>query len=99
MAKGFKRIVPSLVAEKPGLTSTDYARLALERGLVSSNATDPVFSLSSTLEKEFREGRLPELRMERVDGRRTFRPATEGSPSEPGSVDPDGEDYRPRTPA
>ncbi len=69
--KGFKKLFPQLVEERPGMTAEDYARWALQDGRAASNSKDPVFSLRSTAEKEYREGRLPTVK--KLDGR--FYPA------------------------
>ena len=45
------------------LSSRELARRALERGMVTSASSDPVFSIASTIEKTIRDGRYnrPEL--------------------------------------
>ena len=75
MQKGFKAIVGELIREKPGLTATEYARMALERGLCRSDSSDPEWSLGTTLAKEYREGRMPGIRAERIDGGLRYFPA------------------------
>lgn len=45
-----------LRAEGRPLSSRELARLALERSLVNSSASDPVFSIASTIEKNIRDG-------------------------------------------
>lgn len=69
MQHGFKAITPQLIRETPGLSATDYARIALERGLCGSDSKDPEGSLATTLAKEYREGRMPGIRAERVNGK------------------------------
>lgn len=86
MKKGFSHgVAPDLIREKPGMTKDEVAELALRRGLCGSDAkkTDPVFSLGSTLAKEVREGRLPEVRAERVGGVLRYYPASGGPPKTP----------------
>ena len=83
MKKGFSHVVaPDLVRQKPGMTAEEVAELALRRGLCSSDAkkTDPKTSLGNTLAKEVREGRLPEIRAERVGGVLCYYPASDGPP-------------------
>ena len=75
MRHGFKAVVGELVREQPGLSSDDYAKIALERGLVHSDSRDPIFSLQSTLRKEVREGRMPDIMSRKVGGKLHFFPA------------------------
>ncbi len=75
MQRGFKAIVRQLIREKPGLTAMEYARMALQRRLCGSDSNDPEWSLGTTLAKEYREGRMPEIRAERVDGKLRYFPA------------------------
>lgn len=60
-----------LTEEGRPLSSRELARRALERGMVTSAAGDPVFSIASTIEKTIRDGRYnrPEL---------AFVPSTSG---------------------
>jgi len=75
MQHGFKGVAPSLIAEKPGLSADDYARLALERHLCKSDSVDPVFSLASTLRKEVREGRMIGVVAKKAGGKICFYPS------------------------
>ena len=75
MRHGFKAVVGELVREHPGLSSDDYAKIALERGLVHSDSRNPIFSLQSTLRKEVREGRMPDIVARKVGGKLHFFPA------------------------
>ena len=75
MQRGFKAIVRQLIHEKPGLTAMEYGRMALERGLCGSDSNNPEWSLGTTLAKEYREGRMPGTRAERVDGKLRYFPA------------------------
>ncbi len=69
MRKGFSHgVAPKLIQEHPGLTARRIAEIALEEDLAASDSKDPVNSLAQTLAKEVREGRLPEVRTERVSG-------------------------------
>jgi len=74
MKKGFKKIVFDLVRENPGLTAKEYAKVALDRGLSGSDSKDPVFSLATTLMKEVREGRMPEIRVIKSERPQRFYP-------------------------
>ena len=60
---GSKKIFPSLINAKPGLTAKEYAAMALDQGLCGSASKDPVFSLATTLMKEVREGRMPDIKV------------------------------------
>ena len=62
MQKGFKRVAPDLIRDKPGLTAYEYAEMALKQHLCGSDSKNPVFSLATTLMKEFREGRMPGIK-------------------------------------
>ena len=65
--RGFKQLFPALVRERPGLTSEEYARWALEEGRASSNSKNPAWSLQTTADKEYREGRMPGVK--KINGR------------------------------
>ena len=78
MKKGFMELVATrLVVESPGKTAEQYAGDALDKGLVFSDARDPVQSLANTLAKQVREGREKRIRRERIDGAYRYFPATE----------------------
>ncbi len=67
-----------LTDEGRPLSSRELARRALERGMVTSASSDPVFSIASTIEKTIRHGRYnrPELVFVRsASGRRVALPA------------------------
>ncbi len=82
MKHGFKAVAPEVIRERPGLPPEEYARMALERGLCGSDSKkDPVFSLATTLRKEVREGRMPGIRAEKINGRLCYFPVDH--PSEP----------------
>jgi hypothetical protein len=85
---GFKAVVGELVRERPGLSSDDYAKIALERGLVHSDSRDPIFSLQSTLRKEVREGRMPEIVARKVGGKLHFFPANQDGATPAKSASP-----------
>ena len=80
MQKGFSHgVAPDLIRERPGMTSRQVAELAMNRGLSSSDAKDdPAFSLGSTLAKEVREGRLPEVVVRKERGVLRYYPAAGG---------------------
>src|SRR6476660_3479193 len=59
--KGFTKAAEELIRKRPGLTSEELARIAIDQGLASSNSKDPVFSLKTTLDKEYRERRIPSV--------------------------------------
>src|SRR5437016_2488110 len=80
MQHGFKSIVRDLVRAHPGLSSDEYAIMALEKGLARSDSKDPVFALQSTLRKEVREGRMPDIIARKVDRKLHYFPANQ-SPS------------------
>ena len=73
--KGFKGVVVDLIKTYPGRTDEEYARMALAKGLCGSASKDPVFSLRTTLKKEYREGRMPEIRAVKVSGKPHYFPA------------------------
>ena len=71
---GFKKIALDLVKQYPGYTAEEYARMALDQGLTGSDSKDPIFSLRTTMMKEYREGRMAEVVASRVDGKQRFYP-------------------------
>ena len=71
---GFKQIALDLVRQYPGQTPEEYAKMALDRGLCASDSKKPILSLSTTMRKEYREGRMPDIRSARVDGKLRFFP-------------------------
>lgn len=75
MQKGFKKVVVSLIRANPGHTPEEYATMALDHGLCGSDSRDQVFSLSTTLRKEVREGRMPEIKAVKVNGKLRYFPA------------------------
>jgi len=77
--KGFKKVVLPLIRANPGLTAEEYASMALEQGLCDSDSKNPVFSLSTTLRKQVREGRMPEIKAIKVNGRLHFFPVGYGA--------------------
>ena len=81
MQRGFKAIAPQLIRKRPGLSATDYARIALKSGLSASDSKDPEWSLGTTLAKEYREGRMPGIRAERVNGKLRYFPVDHPSAS------------------
>jgi len=82
MRKGFSHeVAPGLIAEEPGRPAEYYADKALYLGLSASDSKSPVHSLASTLRKEAREGRLPELYTQKRGGRLCFFPV-DGSDGE-----------------
>jgi len=68
-------VVVSLIRANPGLTAKEYAEIALQRGLCGSDSTNAVFSLPTTLRKEVREGRMPEIKVFKVNGKHCYFPA------------------------
>ncbi len=74
MQKGFKKVVVSLIYANPGLTPKEYAEMALKQGLCGSDSKNPVFSLQTTLMKEVREGRMPEIKAHKVNGKLCYFP-------------------------
>ena len=77
MRHGFKSVVRDLVRAHPGLSSDEYAQMALDKGLATSDSRNPVFSLQSTLRKEVRERRMPDVIARKVDGKLHFFPANQ----------------------
>jgi len=90
MKRGFTyQVAPPLVRENPGRTASEYAELALRRGLCQSNSKTPVQSLANTLAKEVREGRHPDIRAQEVQGQLRYFPSMSGyssSVSRPSNV-------------
>jgi len=74
MQKGFKKAVVPLIRANPGLTPKEYAEMALQRGLCGSDSINAVFSLQTTLMKEVREGRMPEIKVIKVNGKSCYFP-------------------------
>jgi hypothetical protein len=74
MQKGFKKVVASLIKADPGLSPEEYAQRALQSGLCGSDSKNAVFSLSTTLRKEVREKRMPEIKAVKVAGKLRFFP-------------------------
>jgi len=67
MARGFTDLVAgSIVPEFPGETAEVYAMEALDSGIISSDAEDPVQSLANTLAKQVREGREKRVIRKRI---------------------------------
>jgi hypothetical protein len=77
MQKGFKKVAPDLIQANPWLTPQEYAKMALDRHLCSSDSENPVFSLATTLMKEVREGRMPGIKGVKVNGRLRYGPAAQ----------------------
>ena len=75
MKKGFKKVVPDLIARYPGCTAQEYAKMAIDQGLCSSDSQNSLFSLQTTLIKEYREGRMPQIKIVKVDGKTRYFPA------------------------
>ena len=68
MKQGFTyQVAPKLIREAPGMTAPEVAVLALNRGLCQSDASDPVFSLASSLAKMVRDGLHTEVRREFIN--------------------------------
>jgi hypothetical protein len=86
MKHGFKSIVRDLVFADPGHTAEEYAKMALERGLARSDSGDPVFSLQTTLRKEVREGRMPEITVQKVNGNLHYFPSGQNGNATANSV-------------
>ena len=85
MQRGFKAVAPALIRERPGLPPEEYARMALQRELCGSDSKDRIFSLATTLRKEVREGRMPGIRVEKVNGKLCYFPSNypSGSDTQP----------------
>ncbi|MFH1088060.1 MAG: hypothetical protein V1737_05685 [Chloroflexota bacterium] len=79
MQKGFMKAVLPLIRANPGLSAEEYASIALERDPELSVSKNPNFSLSTTLRKEVREGRRPEIKAITVNGKLHFFPADYGT--------------------
>lgn len=77
MQKGFKKVAPDLIEANPWLTAPEYAKMALDQHLCSSDSRNPVFSLATTLMKEVREGRMPGIKAVKVNGRLHYGPAAQ----------------------
>ena len=63
--RGFKAwAVRAILGDMPGLTSEEYARTYLDKNPDGSNSqnVDPLWSLQTTLDKEYREGRMPGIK-------------------------------------
>lgn len=91
MKKGFSHgEAPRLIREKPGMTSTEVAKLALGRGLCSSDSKKypPEVSLGNTLAKEVREGRLPGIVARKEGGVLRYYPTDGTIPTSP-SINPE----------
>lgn len=76
-AKGFMAVALKLVKEQPGLSAEDYATMALDSGLATSNSKDPVQSLATTLMKQVREGKVSEIYTEKVAGKLRYFPTND----------------------
>ena len=88
MKKGFMELVAScIIPEYPGWTAEEYAAEALGSGCISSDAKNPVQSLSTTLRKQVREGREPRIRAERIDGVYRYFPVSKSSASDSSNED------------
>ena len=71
----FTKIVPDLVTRYPGCTAKEYARMALDQGLCDDDPQNSFLSLQATLIKEYREGRMPQIKIVKVDRKTRYFPA------------------------
>jgi hypothetical protein len=75
MQNDFNNIIQDLIANYPGCTAKEYAKMAVDQGLCNSDSYDVLFSLQTTLIKEYREGRMPQIKIVKVDRKTRYFPA------------------------
>ena len=75
MQNDFNNIFQDLIARCPGCTAKEYAKMVIEQGLGGSDSQDTLFSLQTTLIKEYREGRMPQIKVVKVDRKTRYFPA------------------------
>jgi len=68
MNRGFMDLAVTIIKEYPGLTSREVAQEAVNSGIVSSGAKDPVQSFATTLNKQVQTGLEKRIRRERIKG-------------------------------
>lgn len=70
MKKNFMDYARELICTYPGKTSSEYAAMALEidPGLSNAVKVTPEFSLSTTLDKQVRDGMEKGIRREKING-------------------------------
>ena len=74
MTGRFVDALPELVFENPGMTAAEYAKLALDKRIFESEARDPVGSLETTLDQQYRKGNLQEVSRQAGRGTARFYP-------------------------
>ena len=75
MQNDFNNMVQDLIAKYPGCTAKEYAKMIIDQGLCSSESKYTLFSLQNTLMKEYRDGRMPQIKIVRVDRKTRYFPA------------------------
>ena len=74
MKKEFTKIVPDLVARYPGCTAKEYAKMAIDQGLCDGDSPNSFLSLQAALIKEYREGRMRQIKIVKVDRKTRYFP-------------------------
>ena len=75
MKEEFTKVVPDLITRYPGCTAKEYAEMAIDQGLCDSDSQNSFLSLQASLIKEYREGRLPQIKIVKVDRKTRYFPA------------------------
>jgi len=75
MQNDFNNMVQDLIAKYPGCTAKEYARMVIDQGFCNNNSYDTLVSLQTTLIKEYRDGRMPQIKIVRVDRKTRYFPA------------------------
>ena len=74
MQNNFTNIVQDLIARCPGCTAKEYAKMLIDQGLFGSDSQNTLFSVQTTLIKEYREGRMPQIKIVKVDRKTRYFP-------------------------
>jgi len=75
MKNEFTEVVPDLITRYPGFTAKEYAKMAIAQGLCERDSQNSLLSLQATLIKEYREGRMPQIKIVKVDRKTRYFPA------------------------
>ena len=74
MQKDFNNIIQDLIIRYPGCTAKEYASMAIDQGLCGSDSHNDLFSIQTILMKEYREGRMPQVKIVKVDRKTRYFP-------------------------
>jgi hypothetical protein len=75
MQNDFNNILQDLIARYPGCTAKEYAKMLIDQGLCDNGSWNTLFSLQTMLIKEYRDGRMPQIKVVKVDRKTRYFPA------------------------